>query len=310
MIYNNGTNKLLDASEYSINVAHGDEVFVGTVPVVTYEDEDQKLSVMLNITVSKVKLGIEFENTDKIIQQEQAQYITPKITNAVENHAPSIITRYYSQAIGAYTDGITQSGVYVISVTLIGNDYEFEGENTITVYVQTGILKSNDGKVVVIDPQGFENGVRVTVREYTSTSQLDGIIDLRTFNVKKCYEIQLWKDGEEYFSSHMLTIRFNLGRDVLESNKISVLQIPSDTDIYYECEYETVDRDNIELSSKVLGAFVFGEKVEFVSSSWWIALVVGLVILASVTVSVMILITKRRKRRKIANGINVKLGRR
>ena len=57
----------------------------------------------------------------------------------------------------------------------------------------------------------------------------------------------------------------------------------------------------------IIASFIF--KVSLIEAAI-LALTIGLVILIAVTISAMIFITKRRKRRKIANGINRKLGRR
>ena len=309
LVYNNGNKIVLDATQYNLSISHGEELYLDSLPVVLYTDGENTVSGSVDITVLPIHLNVKFENVDNIVQKEKSQYITPTIENIVEGHAPSIITRYYSKSLNTYTDGITQNGEYVVSVSLVGKEYVIDGEASVEIYVKTGILKSTDGKVMLIDELGFEDGVRMTVREYTNTSQIENIIDTRSFNVKKCYEIQLWKNGKEYFSSHTIVVRFNVGRDILSSNKVIVYNIPSDTDIYYEREFEKIDMDNVELSTRVLGGFVFGEKVDTPSVTWWVGIVVGVVLLVAVLAVIFIVLNKRRRLKMISNGINIKLGR-
>lgn len=309
LVYNNGNKIVLDDTQYNLSISHGEELYLDSLPVVLYTDGESTVSGLVDITVLPIHLNVKFENVDNIVQKEKSQYITPTIENIVEGHAPSIITRYYSKSLNTYTDGITQNGEYVVSVSLVGKEYVIEGEASVEIYVKTGILKSTDGKVMLIDELGFEDGVRMTVREYTNTSQIENIIDTRSFNVKKCYEIQLWKNGKEYFSSHTIVVRFNVGRDILSSNKVIVYNIPSDTDIYYEREFEKIDMDNVELSTRVLGGFVFGEKVDTPSVTWWVGIVVGIVLLIAVLAVIFIVLNKRRRLKMISNGINIKLGR-
>ena len=308
LLYNNGTKVLLDKAQYTLNTTEGQQLRIDTVPMVRYDDGQSVFERALGINISQIPIIVEYPDTQGLIQTEQAQYITPVVTNNVNSYIPGVITRYYSHKLQAYTDGITQGGDYTISVLLVSNDFVIESGASTDIYVKTGVIKSSNGLVTLIDAQGFDDGVYLSFREFEDANQLSKLIDLNTFNVKKFYEIQLWKGTSEYVTNHNITIRINIGRDVLEGTDLIAYNVPISADSYSIVNYDAIDKDNIEVYTNLLGGFVFGEKTEAPSDAWWIIVAgvsTGAVVAGSITA---VIIFRRRRIKAITKSLNIKLG--
>ena len=308
LLYNNGKKVLLDESMYLLTIAAGQELYLNSVPSVVYNDGQHTITRAIQINVNKIPLNITYDGVDGLIQTEQSQYISPTITNEINSHTPGLIVRYYSHKLNAYTDGITQGGNYTISVVLVDEAFFIETGESIDIYVKTGVIKSNNGLVTIIDELGFDDDLSIVIREYNSVSQISGVLDFNTFNMKKFYEIQLWKNNELYTPTHSITIRINLGRDLLESSKITGYLIPANLQTAIALDYTINNRDNVEFKANQLGGFIFGEKVEAPNDIWWIFVVAGIILLILGAAIVVLIIIKRRKVKALTKSINLKLG--
>ncbi len=308
LLYNNGKKVLLDESMYLLTIAAGQELYLNSVPSVVYNDGQHTITRAIQIDINKIPLTITYNGVDGLIQTEQSQYITPTITNEINSYTPGLIVRYYSHKLNAYTDGITQGGNYTISVVLVDEAFFIETGESIDIYVKTGIIKSNNGLVTIIDELGFDDDLSIVIREYNSVSQISGVLDFNTFNMKKFYEIQLWKNDELYTPTHSITIRINLGRDLLESSKITGYLIPANLQTAIALDYTINNRDNVEFKANQLGGFIFGEKVEAPNDVWWIFVVAGVVLAVLGAAIVVLIIIKRRKVKALTKSINLKLG--
>ncbi|MBQ7602998.1 MAG: hypothetical protein IJU58_02540 [Clostridia bacterium] len=308
LLYNNGTKVLLDKSQYTLNTTEGQQLHIDTVPMIRYDDGNAVFERALGINISQIPITITYPDAQGLVQTENAQYITPVVTNNINSYTPGVITRYFSHNLQAYTDGITQGGDYTISVLLVSNDFVIESGASIEIHVKTGIIKSSNGIVTLIDAQGFDDGVYLSFREFENANQLSKLLDLNTFNVKKFYEIQLWKGTSEYITNHNLIIRINLGREVLEGVDLIAYNVPISADSYSVVNYNILDKDNIEVYTNLLGGFVFGEKTEAPSDAWWIIVagVSGGVLVAGSVTAVVIL--RRRRVKAITKSLNIKLG--
>lgn len=308
LLYNNGKQELLDESMYTLTIASGQELYINSVPSVVYNDGTNTITRALQVEINKIPLTITYSDTEGLVQTEQSQYIKYNVINEINSHKPGLLVRYYSHTLKSYTEGITQGGDYTVSVVLVDESYIIQSGESIDIYVKTGVITTKNGLITVIDELGFDDGVTIVMREYDNVSQVKGVLDFNTFNMKKFYEVQLWKGNELYVPKHSVTVRINLGRELLESSQITGYLIPSSLQTAILLDYTVANRDNVEFKTEELGGFIFGEKVEAPNDLWWVFVVAGIVLGIAGAAICALIILKRRKVKALTKSINLKLG--
>ena len=245
---------------------------VGEIEVTVTGQGEYEGSVTDTFTITPKTIGVYYNFLDRnenVIVDDSAVsstglHLSKGFDNGVDNVAITQLDdseytiTYYNKNTNKFTDGVTTSGDYLVTVEA-GANYNIIRNKQIEFYARTNTLTNSDGSIKVINEKGFEKGIKlnyaaVVTNPYTISARND--IDAKKFNVNTMININLTKDGTPYNPAEEVKIVVKTGS--LNFEKVKLYTNNGATTAFEQIDYDA-ENDQITFKASKLEAFILAE---------------------------------------------------